>query len=99
MLSWLQKKVPISNQTYYHVAHTEDSVHDITLKIRNQIKVMTTTNINDTLGFIFVKLRGWRLKAIFYKQWPLNDNENNFDEMLNDENYKNKRNKLYDAGS
>ena len=53
-----QKIVPVATQKYYHGAHMEESVHDITLKIRNQKKGMTTNNINNYMGYFFVKLHG-----------------------------------------
>ena len=35
-----------------------------------------------------VKLRGKKTNIIFYKELPLNENDNNFDGKLNDINYK-----------
>ena len=40
----------------------------------------------------------WRLRTIFYKQFFLTDNENNFDETLNDNNYKRTVRELHDYG-
>ena len=36
----------------------EKSLLDITIKIRNQKKGMTTTKVNDFVGNVVVKLRG-----------------------------------------
>ena len=42
---------------------------------------MTITEVNDVLGDFFVKLRGLKTENhYFYKQLPLNENENSFDE-------------------
>ena len=36
----------------------EESVHDLTLKIQNKKKGITTTHVNDFVGYFVVKLRG-----------------------------------------
>ena len=66
----------------------EKSVSDITIKIRNQNKGMTTTEVNDVYGTFFVKLCDLNIEKIFNTQLPLNEDKNNFDEKLNDINYK-----------
>ena len=46
-----------------------------------------------------VELGGLKTKNILKnKQWSLNENENNFDEKLNDKNYKRTVMKLHDTG-
>ena len=58
---------------------------------------MTTTNINDTVGFFVMKIRDTKAENNYFNiQLPLNGND--FDEMLNDKIYKKTINKLYDAG-
>ena len=60
---------------------------------------MTTTEVNYVVGNVFVKLRGLKTKMIYYyKQLPLNENDNNFDGKLNDINYKRTAMKLDDDG-
>ena len=70
---------------------------DTTLRIGNQKKVMTTAQVNDVVGTLVVKLRGMKTKNILYKQLPLNENENNFDEKLNENNYKRTAMRLNDS--
>ena len=50
---------------------------------------MTETEVNDFVVTFVVKLRGMKTKnRLKNKQLPLNKNENTFDEILNDTNYK-----------
>ena len=50
---------------------------------------MKTTQVNDFGGNFVVKLRGVKTENHYFnKQLPMNDNEINFDEKLNDNNYK-----------
>ena len=50
---------------------------------------MTATNVKDIDGTFVVKLRGLNIdNYFFYTQLPLNEDDNNFDEKLNDINYK-----------
>ena len=60
---------------------------------------MATTEVKNFAGTFVVKLRGLKTKIILKnKQLPLNENDNNFDEKLNDINYKITVMKLHDAG-
>ena len=47
---------------------------------------------------IVFKLLGLNTEKIIDKQVPLNENENNFDEKLDDDNYKRKFKNFHDAG-
>ena len=60
---------------------------------------MTTTEVNDVVGNVFVKKRGDKTR-IFFKQKNsfLRENDNNFDGKLNDINYKKTFMQLYDSG-
>ena len=78
-----RKRLTISTQKYYHGAHMEKYVHDLTLKILNHKKEMTKTRIHYFVGSFVVKLIGVEADNHFYKQFTLNYNENNFDEKLN----------------
>ena len=56
-----------------------------------------TKNINETVGYFFMKLRGFEAETIFKsKQLPLNDNYNKFDEKLNNDHYNKTLNNLHD---
>ena len=45
----------------------EKSVNDLTSKIQNNKKVMTTTNVNDSVGNFVLKLCGVEAENIFNK--------------------------------
>ena len=50
---------------------------------------MTKNQVNSFVETFVIKLRGVNTdNHVFYKQLPLNENENNFDVKLNDNNYK-----------
>ena len=77
----------------------EKSVFDITESTRHQKQVLTTSDVRDIEGTFVVKLRGKNIDAhFFYAQLPLNEDDNNFEEKLNDINYRKKVKKLHDAG-
>ena len=60
---------------------------------------MTTTEVKDTVGNFIVKLRGLKTNMIVKnKQLPLNENDNDFDEKLNDINHNRIVMKLHDVG-
>ena len=59
---------------------------------------MTTTQVNNFVGDSVVKLRGVNSENRFCKNLPVNDNEDNFNEKLNDNYYKIIVKKLHDAG-
>ena len=77
----------------------EKSVLDLTVKMRNQKKGMTKTEVKDINGTFVVKLRGLNLgNKYFNTLLPLNEDDNNFYEQLNDIHYKRTARKLHDAG-
>ena len=43
----------------------EDSVHELTLKIRQQEKVMATTHVYDTAWYFLVKTEGMKVESHF----------------------------------
>ena len=60
---------------------------------------MTETDVNYFVGAFAVELHGVEAENHFKnKQLPLNDNENNFDEIFYNKNYKKTVRKLHDAG-
>ena len=66
----------------------EESVQYFTIQIKQQKKVMTTTNVEYTQVYFNVKLMVQNCNNIFYhKQIPSNK-EIKFDKMLNNENFK-----------
>ena len=78
----------------------EKSVLDITVILKNMKKVTTTTDVRDIDGTFVVKLHDLNITNYFQNtKLPLNEDENNFDEQLNDINYKRTVRKLHDAGS
>ena len=58
---------------------------------------MTTTEVNGIMGTFVVKLHGLKAQNFFNKESPPNENEKNFDEKMNDNNYKRTLMKLHDA--
>ena len=56
---------------------------------------MTKTGLKDTVGGFSVSLFGLKILDVFYKQLPLNENENNSDGKLNDIHYKRTVKKLH----
>ena len=44
----------------------EESVHDLTLKMRQQKKLMTTANVYDTVGFCLVKNQVLKVESRFF---------------------------------
>ena len=52
-------------------------VLDVTIKIINQKRVITTTEVKDVVGLFVVKLRGLKTNIIFNKQLPLNEYDDN----------------------
>ena len=60
---------------------------------------MTTTQVNDLVGKFIVKLRSLKTENhYFLLKSPLNENVNNFNEKLDDKNYKRTVKKLNDVG-
>ena len=77
----------------------EKSVLYITDSVRHQKQVLTTSDVSDIEGTFVVKLRGWNIENyFFYTQSPLNEDDDNFEEKMNDINYRNTVKKLHDAG-
>ena len=60
---------------------------------------MTTTDVKDIDGAFFCKVTGFEYcKKLFYTKLPLNEDNNNFQELQNDINYKKTIRKLHDSG-
>ena len=59
---------------------------------------MTTTDVKYIDGNLFVTLRGFNIENDFLTQLPMNEYDDNFNEQLNDINYKRMTRKLHDAG-
>ena len=94
-----QKIIPISTQKYEYGGVMKKSVLDLTFKTRTQKKGSTTTEVNDIYGNVFLKLCGLNIWNKFLNtQLPLNEDDNNIFEQLNDINYKRTSSKLHDAG-
>ena len=47
----MKKRVPITTQNYLSRASIYESVHDLTIKIRQQKKEIATTEIGNTMFF------------------------------------------------
>ena len=67
--------------------------------VRHQKQGLTTSYIRDIGVTVFVKLRGLIIENyFFYTQLPLNDDDTNFEEQVNDINYNKTVNKLHVDG-
>ena len=75
------------------------SVLDITYSLRHQKQGLTTSDVRDTEGTFFVKLRGQNIENYFsYTQLPLNEDDNNIEEKFNYINYNKTVKTLHGAG-
>ena len=67
----------------------EKSVLDITYSVRHHKKGLTTSDVKDIEGIVFVKLHAQNIdNHFFYKQLLLNEDDKIFEEQLNDINYR-----------
>ena len=67
----------------------DKSVLDITDSVRHQKQRLTTSYVRDIEGNFVVKLRGQNIYThFFYTKLPLNEDDKNFEEQLNDINYR-----------
>ena len=57
-----KKRIPISNQKYKYGGVMEYFLFGLTLNIRSQKKVMTTTEVNDVVRTFVVNSRGLKTK-------------------------------------
>ena len=62
----------------------EESIHCLTIKIRQHKKGMNTNNIDKTMGFSHAKLRHQMSDNVFFKQLPIEDS-NSFEKILSNE--------------
>ena len=77
----------------------EKSVLGLIFRLINLKKGMTTTDVMDTDETFFVKLCVFNIeKYLFNTQLPLNEDDNNFDEQLNDIHYKRTVRELHSSG-
>ena len=76
----------------------EKSAVDLTVRMINLKMGMTKTEVKDIYVNFVLKLRGLNVEKIFYTKLPLNEDDNNFDEKLNDINCKRTIRKLHDDG-
>ena len=77
----------------------DKSVLDITDSLIHQKQVLTTSDVRYIEGIFVVKLRAQNIGShFFYKQLPLNEDGNNFEEQLSYMNYKKAVRKLHDTG-
>ena len=60
-----QKRILISTHKYKYGEVMEKSVLDLTIKIRNRKKGMTTTEVKDMDGTFVVKLHGMNIENNF----------------------------------
>ena len=76
----------------------EKSVLDITFKMINKKRGMTSTEVNNIDVTFVVKLCGLNIENGLYTQLPLNEDYNYFYETFNDINCKRTDRKLHYAG-
>ena len=61
-----QKRIPISTQKYKDGGVMEKFLLDLTIKVINQEKVMTTTEVQYVVGSFAVKLRDLNVSNFLY---------------------------------
>ena len=63
----LQKRVLVPTQQYFNGPYMEETVHDLTTKLRQRIKSMTFTNKEEVEGtFNLIKPRIYIMHTFFY---------------------------------
>ena len=76
----------------------EKSVYDVTDKIRHQLQGLTMSESIDVEGTFVVKLCALKQEIFFYTNLSLNERDNNIDNQLSFNNYKQIVSKLHDSG-
>ena len=61
-----QKRISISTQKYRNGWVMEKYVLDLKIKMRNQKKIIMTTEVKDVVGGFVVELRGLNIKKISF---------------------------------